>query len=132
MEGIDFSFSDYNVNKIKTETGFDWQTKTNLKYYVYGLKQENDAPIKIEYNKDLLKGNKDTFGKLDSFFKKRGIVIEWDDMYKKGIDIGLRKDLRQQPKLSAAIVSTIVYALEGKIKLKNSKVLGIPKFNGEI
>ncbi len=132
MEGIDFSFSDYNVNKIKTETGFDWQTKTNLKYYVYGLKQENDAPIKIEYNKDLLKGNKYTFSKLDSFFKKRGIVIEWDDMYKKGIDIGLRKDLRQQPKLSAAIVSTIVYALEGKIKLKNSRVLGIPKFNGEI
>jgi hypothetical protein len=128
--GIDFSYSDYNVQKIKTETGFDWQTETKLDYKVFGLKDDGEnAPIEIEFNKKEDYG--DRINRLARFFDKNGIGVNFKNSGGNTINIGLRKDLRRQLKLSAAIVSTIVYTMEGKIKLNNSKVLGIPKFNGE-
>ena len=128
--GIDFSYSDFNVQKIKTETGFDWQTETKLDYKVFGLKDDGEnAPIEIEYNK------KENYGgnlvKLGRFFRNNGIGVNFKDTGGNTINIGLRKDLRRQLQLSASIVSTIIYTMEGKIKLNNSKILGIPKFNGE-
>jgi hypothetical protein len=112
---------------------------TRYKYRIYGLRQSDNPAVLIEYHYDRADAK---FGErvsaLTEFLKDNGIELnsysESDTPNK--IDIGLRKDLRafvnknEKPMLASAILSTVVYCLEGRIdldQLKKFKLTAIPK-----
>jgi len=135
---IDFNQNDFNLMKIRHETKFGNLT-TRQKYRIYGLRQQENPPILIEYNDDCEDTDEFTerLDALVKYFKSNGIEVEtFDGSESERIDIGLRKDLRgivnkhDQPLFASSILSTIVYCLEGRIDLKQMakyKLANIPK-----
>lgn len=135
---IDFNENDFNLTKLKTESKLG-TLLTRFKYRIYGLRQENNPAILIEYHHTRM-DNK--FGEkveaLTAFLKANGIEVETysesDNINR--IDVGMRRDLRGfvnkngKPLLASAILSTIIYCLEGRIELeqlKKFKLSAIPK-----
>ena len=135
---IDFNENDFNLTKLKTESKLG-NLLTRFKYRIYGLRQENNPAILIEYHHTRMDSK---FGEkveaLTAFLKSNGIEIETysESDNTNRIDIGIRRDLRGfvnkngKPLLASAILSTIVYCLEGRIELeqlKKFKLSAIPK-----
>lgn len=135
---IDFNEHDTNLTKVRSESKL-FNLVTRFKYRVYGLRQNDNPAVLIEYHYDRVDGQfKEKIGALLEFLKANGIEAESyseSDTPNK-IDIGLRKDLRtfvnknDKPMLAASILSTIIYCLEGRIdldQLKKFKLSAIPK-----
>ena len=135
---IEFNETDFNLVSIKRESKL-FNLVTRYKYRVYGLRQVNNPPISIEY--DSYKHDESLHNKieaLESFFKFNKIEVSiYGNADSPRIDIGLRKDLRafvnknDKPLLASAILSTIIYCLEGRSdleQLKTFKLSSIPKF----
>jgi hypothetical protein len=135
---IDFTLTDFNLTKVRSESKL-FNLVTRYRYKVYGLRQNDNPAVLIEFHYDRVDGQfKEKISALIQFLKANGIDAESyseSDTPNK-IDIGLRKDLRafvnknDKPMLAASILSTIVYCLEGRIdldQLKNFKLSAIPK-----
>ena len=59
--------------------------------------------------------------------------LEVEECEVRRVSVGLRYDIRKHVILSAAILQTIIYALEGRVDLKQKfKVPGIPEFEGAV
>lgn len=136
---IDFCENDYNLVAIRRESKM-FNLASRYPYRVYGLRQENNPPILIEYNYERVDdGFEDRLTVLVEFFKAHGIQV---DTYSESEDgnkvfVGMRRDLREhvnkngKPILASAIVSTIIYCLEGRIDvdaLGKYKLPSIPNF----
>jgi hypothetical protein len=122
---------DYNCQPIEKFSGIG-NLKTSRYYRVYGLRQEENPPVLLEF-KTLPEGK--DFPTIKKILKRNGIesmhIIEKYDT--DSISIGLRKDLRNHISLSAAIVNTIIGYLEGKMNLNNSPLsyIGFKKIDQE-
>lgn len=138
---IDVTETDINMPEVLTESKLV-NLNTRYKYHAYGLRNECNQPVCIEYNSDrVCRADVDFEIKivaLMEFFRSNGIEIETDSESENvnRIDIGLRKDLRTfcnrngKPMLASSVLSTIVYCLEGRIdlnQLRKFKIAAIPK-----
>lgn len=129
---VTFNTIDFNVDKIEKLARI--KLKTEYDYRIYGLKEDDDNPlILIEYNFELFNGEIGNHHKqiLFKFFEINGIQIGFKDIKlekDKKFWIGLRYDLRKDVTISANIIQTIIYFLEGKLDLKHNQIVpGIPK-----
>lgn len=135
---IDFNENDTNLTKVRSESKL-FNLVTRYKYRVYGLRQPDNPAVLIEYHYDRVDGQfKEKLSALMEFLKANGIEAEnyseSDNLNR--VDVGLRKDLRTfvnkngKPMLASAILSTIIYCLEGRIdieQLKKFRLSAIPK-----
>ena len=126
---IDFNLNDFNLSKVKVQSKLG-NLVTKHEYRVYGLCQANNAPILIQYSFEAFDSIKDK--NLTNFLKKNNIKVEIEEIEKSHnnkIFIGLRRDLRSHILLSASILQTIIYFLEGRVDLKEDfTIKGIPRF----
>jgi hypothetical protein len=135
---IDFNENDTNLTKVRSESKL-FNLVTRYKYRVYGLRQNDNPAVLIEYHYDRVDEHfKEKIEALCEFLKANGIET---DTYSESdnpnrVDVGLRKDLRLfvnkngKPMLASSILSTIIYCLEGRIdldQLKKFKLSAIPK-----
>lgn len=130
---VTFNTNDFNIDKVETLARIN-KFKTAYDYRVYGLREDDDNPIVlIEYNPELFIGEIGNFHKnaLINFFRGNGVELRFRDEEKEDSQkfwIGLRYDLRKDITISANIVQTVVYFLEGKLDLNiQYKIPGIPK-----
>lgn len=102
--------------------------KTKRYYRVYGLKNEDQPPVLIEYL--TMPANK-TEKEIRGFLRRNGFPVEFTHpKYRKSddIEIGLRLDVREHLYLSAAIVNSLIGYFENKVNLPTSpSSFGIPK-----
>lgn len=121
---VEFNENDFNLPVIRSETKLA-NLVTRYKYRVYGLRQEGNAPVLVEYRYNRVDEHfEEKLEALKAFLKQHGIILEvWKDVDTKGIDVGVRKDVRgvlnknKKPMFAAGIVSTIIYCLEGRVDL---------------
>ena len=128
---IKFEENDYNLLKIRHESKLA-NMATKVDYYIYGLTKTHNNRL-IEIKNSCKDDNIETRSNLIiSFFNKNGlgIVYSYNEYGENNeIQIGLRKDLRQDVVLCSAILKTIIFALEGRLKLnKKFKLPPIPVF----
>ena len=106
--------------------------KTIYDYRIYGLKNEQNPPILIEYNYNLFPFGFIEEQRLTKFFKKNGIKIEFkNDKYvnRQLVSIGIRNDLRKSTNLCCCIIQSIIFYLENKTDLlEESPIPGIQRF----
>ena len=133
---IEFIQNDTNLTKIQRESKL-FNLVTRYKYRVYGLRQDNNPPVLIEYHYDKVDEH---FGeKLDAvvkFLKANNIQVDtYNEAETNRVEVGLRKDLRlvvnknKKPLLAASLISSIIYALEGRTdleQLKKYKIISMP------
>lgn len=128
---ITFSY-DYKMYDVERSCKIK-DVKTVNSYRIYGLKEENNPPILIEYNYNLFK--KEFTSKeqkeMIKFFKRNGIKIVFkEDKFEKTflVSVGIRKDLRASTNLSACLIQTIIFYFENKFDLdENFKIPGIQR-----
>lgn len=131
---VSFNTVDFNVDKIETLAKIN-KLKTDYEYRVYGLRDsEENPPVLIEFNPEVFEGEVTNFHRnaLIAFFRSNGVELRFredDKEEKKKFWIGLRYDLRKEEvNISANIIQTIVYFLEGKLDLNvQFKIPSIPK-----
>ncbi len=130
---VTFNTNDFNIDKVETLAKIN-KFKTAYDYRIYGMREDDDNPIVlIEYNPELFIGEIGNFHKnaLITFFRGNGIELRFHDEPKENNQkfwIGLRYDLRKDITISANIIQTIVYFLEGKLDLDAAfKIPSIPK-----
>ena len=129
---IEFNINDENLQAIKAESKL-YNLKTKHDYRVYGLKKKINPPILISC--DATKIDENFEKQIKAFFKKNNLIVEIEDDEddKNRIYIGLRNDVREYIVLTAAIIQTLIYAIEGKLELNSEYSIGkMPKFNDEI
>jgi hypothetical protein len=139
---ITITEKDTNLSLIMKEGKF-FNLVTRLKYHVFGLKQENNSPILIQYEKTY--ADIEFISKVKSlvkFFKLNEIEVELNNASKsRQIDIGLRIDVRtllnthKKPLFAVSVLSTIIYCFEGRVdieQMKKYKVSSLPKLNPKI
>lgn len=129
---IYFNENDFHLTEIKRESKL-FNLITDSRYKIFGLKQSNNPIIDIEYSndtRDIIDNKRSEIQKFFEIANLKDIEFEYKNVYNNEIKIGLRKDLRKHIILTAAILRTIVYCLEGKLDLKkNYKLPGFPKFD---
>jgi len=95
---------------------------TKIQYRIYGTVRENRPMLKLEYDSRVLTAARLEW--LTKFFAGKKIEAEikpLDEYGKYQLYCGLRRDLRNNHKLCAAIVQTIVYYLEGVLETDKPK-----------
>ncbi len=136
---ISFNKHDDKMKEIAALAHFH-SALTKEDYRIYGLKTNGqNPPILIEYSP-----GSDVAGELNAkcntlmvFFSLHNIKINYDHLkddreedsgtdYK--VYIGVRRDMRENVQFTAAVLKTIVYYLEDKIKLPSTKIGEIQKF----
>lgn len=123
---VEFNENDFNLLKISGESKLG-NLVTRFKYRVYGLKQEGNPVILIEYHYNRVdEGFNERVEALGKFLKANRIQLGvYHATNTKGVDIGLRRDLRAvlnkngKPTFASGIISTIIYCLEGRIDLND-------------
>ena len=128
---VEFNEKDYNLPKIK-ELSKLASLETVNNYRIYGLRQEDNPVVLIEYNPNYVKIPVGRINPLVEFFKLNKINIRFETINsnKPKLYIGLRKDIREHNGLCVAILQTIVHHLENRLNFKKDyKVAGIPKFS---
>lgn len=122
---IEYNENDYNLERVDAINFKMNSFKMENKYWVFGLKQSNRPPVRIGVN-DQGVPNEDQQKALVQFFKNQGVEVVIDNPEEAEVTIGLRYDVRERPKMAAAIVRTIVFFLEGKLRLSNDFKVSIP------
>jgi hypothetical protein len=130
---ISFTETDHNLPNIWRESKL-FNLTTRNKFHVYGLRQQNNPAIMIEYNPRL--ENVEFLKKLMAlidFFKLNKIEMEiFGKSQQAGICVGLRKDLRgvlnrnRKPIFASSILQTIIYTLEDRIDLDEMRRFKLP------
>jgi len=139
---ITITNTDFNLKKILHESKLSTLT-TRYKYHVYGLKQENNPTVLLEYNNDIASVQfKNNLEALIEFLERNGIEVQsYDDTEIRGVSIGLRRDVRDivnksgQPVFVSSLLCTIVYSLENRVdieQMKQYKLSSIPKFKKQV
>lgn len=113
---IKFKDNDYHIPVIRKASGLDNITTRNY-YRVFGLKDKGNAPILVVYNPDMFSYDT-TEVLLREFFKNNKIDAEFRVDQKSNLWIGLRKDVRKNTKLAVSILKTIIYYMEGRLKIR--------------
>jgi hypothetical protein len=115
---ISFNEKDFFITTIKQASGLD-RMHTKRYYRIHGLKSSNPKSIHIKYSSETLPYTKvaditETFRKHlpKQIFDKLCFESVTD---RKKIFIGLHKDIRENIKLSAAILKTIIFIIEERI-----------------
>ena len=140
---IYYNLKDDNMPNIQQTAGID-SLLTKEDFKIYGLRQNDNPPILIEYS-DESDVSSDLYRKcqtLKDFFSRHGIVFKSDVLEENNerdddeaidykIYIGLRRDIRDNIPLTIAIMKTIIFFIDGKTEiLSDSKLVGeIPKFS---
>lgn len=88
---------------------------TTRRYYVYGLKQARCRPhVSILLGSS---GNPLNYQPLIDFFATMGLTLQFlGNAEREVVQIGLRLDVRENARLSRAIVRTIIHYGEGKLE----------------
>lgn len=125
---IEFNTLDYNLRKISRKSKLG-NLETDANYRIYGLVKTNNPAVLVECNFEEF-GNFDS-KRLVKFFRSNGLNLEFSDLDGEGkektIYIGLRTDLRDNIVLCACILQTIIYYLDGRLELRDYKIVGIPR-----
>ncbi len=129
---IEFSKKDDGMDAIQAAGDFKKlnEHRLNNHFRVYGLQQKGNPPILLEYPQGY-QLKREQVEVLFNFFNNNGIKFKVGTFRdgKNQVYIGLRRDVRDNPKLCRAIVETIVYQLEDKLELNNEdKIKEVPKF----
>lgn len=108
---IEYNLKDYHLRETQALTADVNECRTLRGYRVYGLKPGSNPPILlVGPNLRKLAGVADWLG-------VQGIEVDLKLASSPRIKIGLRKDVRRDPRVAAALVRTIVGALEQKVAL---------------
>lgn len=121
---ITFNTADFNLKRIQKESELA-DAITKHQYRIYGLKNSGNPLVHMEIpEKFYIKALE-----IQKFLAANNIISEISEESTNEIAIGIRKDLREHVALSTALVQTITYGFEGRVKLsKKYKIPGIPKF----
>lgn len=127
---VTFNENDYALDDIRKESKLG-SLKTRAPFRVYGLKRADgkNPPVRVDVGAGI---ETLPLRPLAQFFTRNDMMVvctpDPRDRKSPKVRIGLRRDLRKHPVLCACIVQTIVYYLEGKLKLRDSfRITGIPK-----
>ena len=118
---IEFNERDINLVAIRRESKL-FNLVSRYKYHIYGLRQQDNPPILIEYNHSGVNEKFDEkLSSVVTFLRGNGIEVDtYSESETSRVDIGLRKDLRLfenkngKPLFASSILSTIIYTLEGR------------------
>ena len=131
---ISFNQDDDNLIQIQRLTNFTNNLFVN-NYRIYGLKNEDNSHLLLEYNPNIVAISTDKFDFLTYLFNHNKIDAKFE-ILNEGRDkiyIGLRRDLRDFPEFCAKLLQTIIYYLEGELKIrKNGKIPKIPKLKKKV
>ena len=118
---IDFNTNDFNIVKIRRRSKLnDFEAEGN--YRVFGLMDAGNPTITIQVPYKQVNRAKT----LKKFFEKNNVCCHISAG--ETTRIGLRKDLRRDVNLAAAILQTIIYFLERRLTLpKKTELPGIPQ-----
>ena len=109
---------DINVPEIIKLSGLNENSKTSLAYRLYGLKQQDNPAVLIEYRG--IEGSR--IAPLAQFLINNKISCRVNLVAegKNNVYIGIRADIREKDlNLAAKIVKTVIYQLEGKLSSFN-------------
>lgn len=137
---IEFNQNDFKLTDISRESKL-FNLVTRFRYRVYGLKQEDNPPVLIEYHFSRVdKKFNERLDALKKFLGANGITADsYSESESNRIDIGLRRDLRSfvnrndKPILASSVLSTVVYCLEGRVDIEQMlkfKLKVVPKLTG--
>lgn len=126
---ITFNLPDHNLDVIKSASRLG-NMLTKYRYSVYGLASGKSTPaISVRVGAAI---GEPIIQQLTTLFQSSGMDIQFTrakkvkSKYK--VYLGLGRDLRDHTAVCAAIVQTIVYRLEDRMKLQDGyKLPGIPK-----
>jgi hypothetical protein len=116
---------DAHLTKIEKLSKLD-RFRCPTYYRVYGLKQENNPPMLISYQK---MPEFKTTKEIRNLLKRYGIPVEFEELKFDSFTIGLRKDLREHEFLAAAAINCLVGYLENKVAIFNASDLGFKRIN---
>lgn len=126
---VRFNPFDFGMDQLRLDTKL-FNLKTKRGYKVYGLKQAGSPVIKLSVRPPL-----ELPKTLGRFLNRSGLITILEKITAAPatspyhVRIGLRRDLRDHPELAAAILQTIVYNMERKLKLPRGFVIeGMPVF----
>lgn len=126
---LSFNKKDDNMVEIAKESRLA-NFITKHEYRIYGLEQDNNSPVLFSALDNII--NEEQEKTLIGFLATNGISSLMEDIQPNNnkIYIGLRRDLRDNVKLCAALIKTFVYYLEGKMELPiDFKSNNIPSFS---
>ena len=104
-------------------------------YRIYCLKNEDNPSLLLEYNPNIVGISTNRFDFLTLLFNRNKIETNFEllNEEKDKVYIGLRRDLRDFPEFCAKLLQTIIYYLEGELKIrKNGKIPKIPKLKKKV
>lgn len=113
---IEYNENDFNMDRVDAINFKMNGYKMTHPYWVYGLQQKNRPPVRIGVN-DKGVPNEAQQKELIEFFKGQEIEVVIDQPEEAEVTIGVRRDLRENPRFAAAIVRTVIFFLEGKMSL---------------
>lgn len=114
---ITLNEKDINIPELHKLCGFIVEQNTRFNYRIYGLAQENNPAILIEYHKGAI-ASPVMFQPVLGFLNGNGIStkVASADKGKSHIYIGIRQDLRKgKMDLAAKILKTIILHCENKL-----------------
>lgn len=127
---ISYNKKDDNIPQIEQIIKSHDNNLLKYNYRIYGLKNEDNPLLLLEYNPNIVFISTDKFDFLTHLFNKNKIETNFEILNdaRVNIYIGLRRDLREFPEFCSKLLLTIIYYLEGNLKIrKNSKIPKIPK-----
>ncbi len=113
---IKFNPEDFNLSRIAAKTRFD-KFLLSRSYNVYGLAQHHANPaIMVETHYDEC----GQVHNLTSFFQKAGIYFHHEELSEETargkIQIGLRKDVRDDVAFASGILAAIIHQMMGGLR----------------
>jgi len=117
---INYSNRDVNIPTVKRAVGRIDGYDLTKSYRVFGLQQENRPPVLIRADDPDIAAVQE----IVEFFRRSGLqVMTMDAGENHDIYVGLRRDVRSNSRLAAAIVKTVVGRMEGKLTLPEDYVI---------
>jgi hypothetical protein len=126
---IEYNENDFNMDRIDAINFKMNGYKMAHPYWVYGLQQKSRPPVRVGVN-DKGAPNEAQQKELIEFFKTQDIELAIDQPEEAEITIGLRRDLRDDPRFAAAIVRTVIFFIEGKMTLNKEFKITSPLKKG--
>ena len=120
---LHFSF-DQHLTKIETLSGLKDFKCVNW-YRIYGLAQDNNPPVLIEYFEGLPNGK--TEKQIKHLLRRNGIPVVFKKAKYDTFSIGLRLDLREHLFLAAAAVNSLIGFLENRSDIDSNLNFGFSK-----
>lgn len=119
--------SDYRIDAIQEDCRLS-NMPTRFRYFVYGLSDDGDnPPVQIRSGTAV---PQQRLVNIQYLFASNGVDVTLKGIKKPRshfkVRVGLRRDLRDHVGLCSAILQTIVYHLEGRLKIDPEMRYGLP------